>query len=56
MDEILIYALLAFLLAGTIKGIVGIGLPTTSIGILSQVTDPRLAITLAVFPIGKSVV
>jgi len=51
MDEILIYALLAFLLAGTIKGVVGIGLPTTSIGILSQITDPRLAITLSIFPI-----
>lgn len=51
MDDLLIYALAAFLIAGTIKGVVGIGLPTTSIGILSQVTDPRLAITLAIFPI-----
>lgn len=41
----------AFLLAGTIKGTVGIGLPTASIGILAQVIDPRIAIALVVFPI-----
>jgi len=51
MDDLLIYALATFLLAGTIKGVVGIGLPTTAIGVLSQFTDPRLAITLAIFPI-----
>ena len=51
MDDIVLLALLVFLLAGTIKGVVGIGMPTTSIGVMSQFTDPRLAITLAVFPI-----
>ena len=51
MTELLIYAVIAFLIAGTIKGAVGIGLPTAAIGILSQFTDPRTAITLVVFPI-----
>lgn len=49
--ELVLIALLAFTLAGAIKGTIGIGLPTTSIGILSQFTDPRLAISLVVFPI-----
>jgi len=49
--ELVIYATLVYLLAGTIKGTVGIGLPTAAIGILSQFTDPRLAISLVVFPI-----
>ena len=50
-SELIIYAILVYLLAGTIKGTVGIGLPVTAIGILSQFTDPRLAISLVVFPI-----
>ena len=49
--EIFVLAGIAYLLAGTVKGTVGIGLPTTSIGILSQFTDPRLAIAVVVFPI-----
>ena len=44
-------AMATFLVAGIIKGTIGIGLPTTAIGILSQFTDVRLAITLAVLPI-----
>lgn len=44
-------AMVTFLIAGVIKGTIGIGLPTTAIGILSQFTDVRLAITLAVLPI-----
>ena len=39
-----------FLTAGTIKGLVGIGLPTASVGMMSQVMDPRQAIALVVFP------
>lgn len=49
--ELIALAIVAYLLAGTVKGTVGIGLPTASIGILSQFTDPRLAISLVVFPI-----
>lgn len=41
---------LVFLGAGTIKGAIGIGLPTTVISILSQFVDPRIAIALGVMP------
>ena len=49
--ELIALAIATYLLAGTIKGVVGIGLPTASIGIFSQFTDPRVAISLVVFPI-----
>ncbi|WP_262694735.1 sulfite exporter TauE/SafE family protein [Kordiimonas aquimaris] len=51
MDELIIFALSIFLIAGVVKGALGIGMPTTAIGILSQFIDPRLAITLAVIPV-----
>lgn len=51
MTELWIYATLVFLFAGTIKGTVGIGLPTASVGILTQFTEPRTAIALVVFPL-----
>lgn len=44
-------AFAVFLIAGTIKGTVGIGLPTAAVGMLSQFADPRLAIGLVVFPL-----
>lgn len=47
---VLAFVAVVFLLAGTVKGTVGIGLPTASIGMMSQILDPRLAIALAVFP------
>ena len=50
-EALLIIAALAFLFAGTIKGLVGLGLPTTVLGILSQFTDPRQAIALLLLPI-----
>ena len=49
--DLIALAVATYLLAGIIKGTVGIGLPTASIGILSQFTDPRQAISLVVFPI-----
>lgn len=51
MDELILLAALIFFAAGLIKGTVGIGLPTASIGMLSQFTDPRTAIALVVFPL-----
>lgn len=51
MTELTWIATAVFLIAGICKGIVGMGLPTFSIGILSQVTDPRTAISLAIAPI-----
>lgn len=50
MDPIYWLALAVFLLAGTVKGALGIGLPTTVISILSQFTDPRVAIALGITP------
>lgn len=41
----------AFLVAGTVKGIAGVGLPMTALGILTLQTDPRTAISLAIAPI-----
>ncbi|MDV7338056.1 sulfite exporter TauE/SafE family protein [Terasakiella sp. A23] len=51
MDQLLWIALFIFLFAGTIKGTVGIGLPTASISILSQFYDPFTAISLVIFPV-----
>jgi uncharacterized protein len=50
-DEFFLIALAVYLLAGTIKGTIGIGLPATSISLLGQIYDPRAAIALAIFPI-----
>lgn len=50
-ETLLIVAAFAFLFAGTIKGLVGLGLPTTVVGILAQFTDPRQAIALLLLPI-----
>ncbi|MEM9060117.1 MAG: sulfite exporter TauE/SafE family protein [Pseudomonadota bacterium] len=48
--DVLLIAFAVFLLAGLIKGLIGIGLPTASVGMMSQVIDPRVAIALMVFP------
>jgi uncharacterized membrane protein YfcA len=40
-----------FLIAGTIKGTVGIGLPTAALGMLVQFSTPHEAMALIVFPI-----
>ena len=40
----------AFLVAGVIKGVAGIGLPTASIALMTLVLDPRTAIALVMFP------
>ncbi len=45
-EDVLWLAPLVFLLAGTVKGAIGIGLPTTIIAFMSQVTDPRVAVAL----------
>lgn len=48
--EILI-ALVIFLVAGTAKGFIGIGLPTIAIALMVQIMDPREAIVLTLGPI-----
>ena len=47
---LILIAAAAFLFAGTVKGLVGLGLPTAFISMLSQVIDPRVAIALLFVP------
>lgn len=47
--EILV-AVLAFLLAGLVKGVIGMGLPTVAVGVLSLVTTPAKAAAILVIP------
>ena len=52
MDTIVIgTAAIAFLAAGCVKGVIGLGLPLTSIAILGTVLDLRTAIPLIVIPV-----
>ncbi len=48
--ELLLLAAAVFLLAGTVKGVLGIGLPTMSISMLAQFVEPRIAIAFLLFP------
>ncbi|MEM9146050.1 MAG: sulfite exporter TauE/SafE family protein [Pseudomonadota bacterium] len=48
--EIAALAVLAYLIAGTVKGTVGIGLPTASVALLSQAVDAKTAIALVIVP------
>lgn len=50
-QDVLWVAVLVFLLAGAIKGTIGIGLPTAAVSLLSQVYDPRTAIALVIVPV-----
>ena len=50
MDSIFWIAPLIFLLAGTVKGAIGIGLPTTIIALMSLFVDPRVAVALGLSP------
>jgi uncharacterized membrane protein YfcA len=47
---LIVVATAAFLLAGGVKGIAGIGLPTASIALMTLFLDPRTAIALVLFP------
>ena len=42
--------LATFLLAGTVKGIIGLGLPTVSLGLLTVVLDLPSAMVLLLVP------
>lgn len=45
MEATLLVTLIAvFLLAGTVKGLVGLGMPTTALGLMAQFVEPRQAI------------
>lgn len=46
IDDLIWLAPLIFLLAGAVKGAIGIGLPTTIIALMSLLVDPRVAVAL----------
>ena len=48
--EIIVLAAGVFLLAGTVKGALGIGLPTVSVSMLAQFIEPRMAIAFLLLP------
>lgn len=50
LTSTLLVATGAFLVAGSIKGLSGIGLPTAAIALMTLFLDPRTAIALVLFP------
>lgn len=46
----LIIPVLALLIAGTVKGTIGLGLPTTALGVMTLSTSPRQAIAYILIP------
>ena len=46
IESWIIIAIVAFVAAGSVKGILGIGLPVTAIGLMAQFVDPATAISL----------
>jgi len=52
VDELtLITVAAAFLLGGVVKGVLGLGLPLTSVAVMSSALDLRIAVPLLVIPI-----
>ena len=49
-DPMLLLIALAFLLAGFIKGVIGLGLPTVSMGLLAVTMPPAQAIAIVIVP------
>jgi uncharacterized membrane protein YfcA len=48
--ELLVAVLIIFLLAGTVKGVIGLGLPTVSLAALTLVVELPVAIVIMVIP------
>jgi uncharacterized membrane protein YfcA len=46
VTELLLIGAVVFVIAGSVKGLVGIGLPTAAISMLTMVIDPRTAIAM----------
>ncbi len=47
---LLLIAVVAYFVAGIIKGTLGIGFPTAAVSMLAQFTDARVAITIVIMP------
>jgi len=50
LTTLLLLVALAYLLAGTVKGVIGLGLPTVSIGVLSLFIAPAQAAAILIIP------
>ncbi|MEH6739627.1 MAG: sulfite exporter TauE/SafE family protein [Sulfitobacter sp.] len=51
LDQTALAIAAIFIFAGVVKGTVGIGLPTVSVGLMSQFVPPHMAIAIVVFPL-----
>src|SRR6476659_10367865 len=49
-EPLLILIAAAFLLAGFVKGVIGLGLPTVSMGLLAVTMQPSRALAIAIVP------
>ena len=47
---LVIYVFIVFIAAGTVKGLVGMGLPTTAVGFMTLTLDARTGIALVIVP------
>lgn len=50
IDPLLLFIAAAFLLAGFIKGVIGLGLPTVSVGLLAVAMPPSHALAIVIVP------
>ena len=50
LDPILIWIAAVFALAGFVKGVIGLGLPTVSMGLLAVTMTPVQALTIVIVP------
>ncbi len=49
-ENIIIFSIFVFLIAGFVKGCIGMGLPLVSLSFLTLYTSPRMAMTLIIIP------
>ncbi|MGB8401259.1 sulfite exporter TauE/SafE family protein [Bradyrhizobium sp.] len=49
-DSLLLFIAAAFLLAGFVKGVIGLGLPTVSMGLLAVTMPPAQALAIVIVP------
>jgi uncharacterized membrane protein YfcA len=50
IDHLLIFIVAVFLLAGFVKGVIGLGLPTVSMGLLAVAMPPAHALAIVIVP------
>ena len=50
LDPVLLLIAFAFLLAGFVKGVLGLGLPTVSMGVLAVTMPPSYALAIVIVP------